>query len=118
MATRRTPIRQWEIEKSKANKIVARLLRHVMYTGPLTVPEPGTPEGQEPRYIPAKQTMSDSQVRAALGLLKKFLPDLKSIEHTGNPDKPVITEVRLTIIDPPERGSGEGVSAAADPESL
>lgn len=31
----------------------------------------------------SKKLMSDSQVRAALGLLKKTIPDLSAVEHSG-----------------------------------
>lgn len=33
--------------------------------------------------------MSASQVTAALGLLKKSVPDLSAVEHSSDPDKPV-----------------------------
>lgn len=32
----------------------------------------------------AEKAMSDSQVRAAFGLLNKVVPDLKSVEHSGD----------------------------------
>jgi hypothetical protein len=35
-------------------------------------------------YIVGKIKMEPAQVTAALGLLKKTLPDLSSIEHTGD----------------------------------
>lgn len=115
MATRRTPIRQWEINKAQGQKIVNRLLRHVMY-----VPPPEPVEGETPKPVPPSQDarkclLTDAQVRAALGLLKKFIPDLKSIEHTGNPDHPVIHEIRRTIVDP-RPPDGASVSTPADPE--
>lgn len=114
MATRRTPIRQWETERAIGNKMVKRLMRHIMYTGPAMVPDPKDPS-PEPRLIPAKESMSDSQVRACLGLLKKYMPDLKSIEHTGNPDHPVVHRIERVIIDPATT-DGASVPAAPDPE--
>jgi hypothetical protein len=33
--------------------------------------------------LSAEPVMTDSQVRAAFGLLSKVVPDLKAIEHTG-----------------------------------
>lgn len=116
MATRRTPIRQWEVDKAQANKLVKRLLRHVMYTGPLNVPDPNDPT-PDPRLIPAKQVMTDSQVRACLGLLKKYMPDLKSIEHTGNPDHPVVHRIERVIVDPNPENS-PSIPAAPDAEPL
>lgn len=41
--------------------------------------------------------MSKSQVSAALGLLKKTLPDLQSVEHSGDAENPV-----RVIMDPIE----------------
>lgn len=116
MATRRTPIRQWEVDKAQANKLVKRLLRHVMYTGPAMVPDPKDP-CPEPRLIPAKAVMSDSQVRACLGLLKKYMPDLKSIEHTGDPDHPVVHRIERVIVDPNPTDS-PSIPAPTDPEPL
>lgn len=116
MATRRTPIRQWEIEKAQGNKIIKRLMRHIMYTGPATVPDPKD-TSLEPRLIPAKELMSDAQVRAALGVLKKYMPDLKSIEHTGDPDHPVVHRIERVIVDPNPTDS-PSIPAAADAEPL
>jgi hypothetical protein len=49
------------------------------------------------KHIEGEREMSATQVQAALALLKKCLPDLSSVEHTGNPDNPLemITEIRL-----------------------
>jgi hypothetical protein len=46
-----------------------------------------------------KKPMDDSQVRAALGVLKKSLPDLQSIEHRGAVDNKihVISSKPMTI---------------------
>lgn len=41
----------------------------------------------------------DSQVRAALGLLAKVMPDLKAIEHTGEGGGPVHSSVTVTYVD-------------------
>jgi hypothetical protein len=38
--------------------------------------------------------MTDTQVRAALGLLRKTLPDLASTTIEGNPDNPVTYVIR------------------------
>jgi hypothetical protein len=70
-----------------------------------TDPEP-VPEGEKPKKSPL---MTGEQVHACLGLLKKYMPDLKAIEHTGNPDHPVVTQIIRTIIDP---------APAADPASI
>lgn len=116
MATRRTPIRQWEIDRSQANKLIKRLMRHIMYTGPVMVPDPND-KTPDPRLIPAKQFMSDSQVRACLGVLKKYMPDLKSIEHTGDPDHPVVHRIERVIVDP-DPANSPSIPAPTDPEPL
>ena len=36
-----------------------------------------------------KKIMTDSQVRAALGLMKKILPDLQATELSQDPEKPL-----------------------------
>lgn len=44
--------------------------------------------------------LSPTQVQAIKILLGKTLPDLQSVELSGNPDHPLVTEVRRTIVDP------------------
>lgn len=38
--------------------------------------------------------MSDTQVRAALGLLRKTLPDLAVTQIQGDPDRPIAFDIR------------------------
>jgi hypothetical protein len=40
-------------------------------------------------HVEGNREMSSTQVSAALGLLKKALPDLQAVEHSGDPDKPM-----------------------------
>lgn len=40
-------------------------------------------------HILTNSDLSPTQIKAAEILLKKTLPDLKQLEHIGNPDKPV-----------------------------
>jgi len=63
-------------DKIRKSNMFSRLIRHA--------------EGKEPDMTP-------TQVQVALALMKKILPDLSSVEHTGNPDNPLemITEIRL-----------------------
>lgn len=46
--------------------------------------------------------MSSTQVQAALGLLKKALPDLSAVEISGDEDNPLhsVTEIRLVGVRP------------------
>lgn len=41
------------------------------------------------KHVEGKQDMSATQVTAGLGLLKKCLPDLQSVELTGDAENPV-----------------------------
>ncbi|MNF36518.1 hypothetical protein D3C84_174160 [compost metagenome] len=75
-------------------RIHNRLLKHVMADA-FTEPAP-VEEGKKP---PKSPLMTDSQVHAALGLLKKYMPDLKSVTVSGDDDKPVVVEIVRTIVD-------------------
>ena len=51
--------------------------------------------------------MSDAQVRAALGLLRKTIPDLAVTAHTGPDGERVVIEVVTGVPRPPrEEGTG------------
>lgn len=60
-------------DKIANSKILNRLIRHA--------------EGDE--------EMSQSEANTGLALLKKVMPDLKSVEHTGSENSPV--HLRVTI---------------------
>ena len=53
-------------------------------------------------HVEGKREMSPTQVSAGLGLLKKALPDLSSVEVTGDPDNPVnvVTRIELVPVSP------------------
>jgi hypothetical protein len=69
MAARTRKVRHDENTRAKikTSQLVNRLTAHVL----------GTVE------------MSPSQVTAGLGLLKKTLPDLQAVEHSGDQDNPI-----------------------------
>jgi hypothetical protein len=46
---------------------------------------------------PAAQAV---RVSAALGLLRKTLPDLSSVELKSDPDNPLVTRVEYVVVDP------------------
>jgi len=52
-------------------------------------------------HVTGKRDMSATQVAAGLGLLKKALPDLSSVEISGDPENPlhVVTSIRLVAGD-------------------
>lgn len=51
-------------------------------------------------HAEGKREMSSTQVTAGLGLLKKALPDLSSVELGSNPDKPLLHEILMRVVDP------------------
>lgn len=111
MAERRTPRRPHETALIVGNRLVNRLMAHIMADA-FTEPPP-VAEGEKPKKSPL---MTESQVHASLGLLKKYMPDLKSVEHTGNPDAPVIQRIERVIVDPNPPTDSPRIPAAADPE--
>ena len=42
-----------------------------------------------------KEEMSSTQAQIGLGLLKKVMPDMKSVELTGDDDAPISVNVRI-----------------------
>lgn len=74
-------------QKIQTSQLLNRLQNHI-YTSPA-----------DPDM--AKKMLTDSQVRAALGLLKKTLPDLSATELTGVDGKDLIPEsVELKLVRP------------------
>ncbi len=49
--------------------------------------------------------MSATQVSAGLGLLKKALPDLSSVEISGDPENPLRTITRIELVAPSDEHS-------------
>jgi len=58
-------------------------------------------------HIDGEVEMSATQVSAGLGLLRKVLPDLKAMEHSGDPDNPVGV-LPFEFVQPKPEASGEG----------
>lgn len=48
-------------------------------------------------HAEGRREMSSTQVTAGLGLLKKAMPDISSIELTGDPDSPIQHKVSLSF---------------------
>lgn len=48
-------------------------------------------------HVLGEADLSSTQVSAALGLLKKCVPDLAATEHSGDPDHPLALEVRWAM---------------------
>lgn len=122
MAQRRTPRRDWETALIVGNRLVNRLMKHIMADAQaekaLLARELEHPELIEPGKKPRKSPiLTGDQVTATLGLLKKYMPDMKSIELTGNADRPVVSRIERVIVDP-KPADPANIPAAADPESL
>jgi hypothetical protein len=49
-------------------------------------------------HAEGKKNMEPSQLKAAEILLKKTLPDLSAITVSGDSDKPLINEVRVSLV--------------------
>lgn len=77
-ARHKTRIDEKTREKIKASQILNRLNKHILN------------EDTE------KEVMSASQVNAALGVLKKILPDLKAVEHSGEISIPQVIVKNLS----------------------
>ncbi|MCP4410091.1 MAG: hypothetical protein GY807_20570 [Gammaproteobacteria bacterium] len=64
-------------KKIKAAQLINRLQKHIESDKPL---------------------MDASQVNAAKALLNKVLPDLKAVEHSGDPDSPIVHQIERRIV--------------------
>lgn len=58
-------------------------------------------------FVKGDVELSGPQVTAALGLIKKTVPDLSAIQHTGDAENPVQTVTRVELV------SGDGTNPAA-----
>ena len=73
--------------KIQASQLINRLQNHALF-----IDDPNDDEIEEKKR---KTLMTDSQVRAAFGLLDKVVPSLKAIELSGNEDNPL--HIKVTI---------------------
>ena len=48
-------------------------------------------------FVEGKVELSPAQVTAALGLVKKTLPDLSSVQHSGDDENPVEHVHKITL---------------------
>jgi hypothetical protein len=56
-------------------------------------------------HVEGKREMSPTQVTAGVALLKKVLPDLQAVQHSGDADNPIQTVNRIELVAP---GGGNG----------
>jgi hypothetical protein len=112
MTVRKTPVQKRDRDERIASRMINRLTAFIMAdfaNGPPPPPEPG----EKPKK---SAFMTDAQVRGALGLLKKYKPDLKSIEVKGDPDHPMVTRITRQILAKPSDPDGGSVPTPVDPE--
>lgn len=67
-------------------------------------------------HVQGKRELSATQAQVGLGLLKKVLPDLQSVEHNGNPENPIETVTRIELVAPD--GYSTDRTAAEAPTSI
>lgn len=82
MAARKQLWHPDEVKKRiQASQLINRLTEHALSAAPI---------------------MDASQVTAAVKLLGKVVPDLKAVEHSGDPDSPIqmVTRVERVVIRP------------------
>lgn len=51
-------------------------------------------------HAEGKRDMSSTQVSAALGLLKKIMPDLQAMQLSGDEDNPIQTVTKIELVAP------------------
>lgn len=105
MPARKGPRQQWQANNAQAGKIMKRLSEFVAC-------DASDPEN-------SAKLMTQSQVQASIAILKKLLPDLKSIE-LRNPEGEAlaVTHVVRRIVDGASDSNGEGVQTPADAGAL
>lgn len=80
MAARLRPMHQDDVRaKIQTSQLINRLTDHALADKPL---------------------IDSTQVQAIRILLSKTLPDLSSVEHGGDPDNPIVHEIRRRVVDP------------------
>lgn len=85
-------------DKIQASKLVDRLQDYVMADD---FDDPDELVKGKKKSEKNRKRMSPGQVSAALGLIKKAIPDLAAVQLSGDEDAPVVVrEIRRTIVDP------------------
>lgn len=59
-------------------------------------------------HVEGTREMSQTQVSAGLGLLRKVMPDLAAHTHSGDDENPVRTISRIELVAAPFKTEGEG----------
>jgi hypothetical protein len=60
-------------------------------------------------HVQGEREMSPTQVSAGLGLLRKVMPDLAAVNHSGDEENPISTITKIELVAAPiPEGMGEG----------
>lgn len=51
-------------------------------------------------FTKGEREMSAAQASVGVALLKKIMPDLSNMQVEGNPDSPITSELKVTIVRP------------------
>jgi len=70
------------------------------------------------KHVLGKVEMSPTQVTAALGLLKKTLPDMSAIEHSGEIKQRDISDAPLSADEWEKQYAGDLEATSRPPESV
>lgn len=67
-------------------------------------------------HVEGQREMSATQVSAGLGLLKKVMPDLANVQHSGDAENPVaiVAQIVRKIVDP-QSGNPDGSGVPPTP---
>lgn len=98
-------------EKIQTSQIINRLEKHIL----------AKPEQVDGEFV-VKDLMTQSQVTAALGLIKKTLPDLVAVDHSGevtiNDAKQLSDADLLNIATGSSTGATKQTDSPKKPDSL
>jgi len=94
-------------QRIQTTMIVKRLEKHVLA-------EPEIEDG----VVITKDLMTQSQVTAALGLIKKTLPDLSAVEHSGSIDTNNANELSDSELADIATGRSSGAVEPADSKKV
>jgi hypothetical protein len=110
---RKAPRTPRDIAKQMTTRLENRLLRFVMADA-YAIPEPL----EDGKKAPKSHLMTGEQVTAVFVLLKKYKPDLKSVELKGDPDQPLVYEVRRTFVHADRPANAGDMPATGESEPL
>lgn len=66
-------------------------------------------------HVQGERDMSATQVSAGIALLRKVMPDMAAVTHSGDEESPVniVHRIERVIVDNPEHSNREDISSAS-----